>query len=76
MIAFLAGLVLALIFMNKLLAVITGIMGGAMAGLGAAMLLGGVAGAVAALLVAILVALTGIIYQAHTHKGDMSKPEK
>jgi hypothetical protein len=62
--------------MNKLLAVITGVLGGAMAGLGVAMLAGGTTGAVAGIILAVVVALSGIYYQAHTHKGDMSKPEK
>jgi hypothetical protein len=75
MVAFLIGLVLALIFMNKLLAAITGVLGGAMAGLGVVMLLPGATGGIAGLIVGVMIALTGIYYQAHTHKGDLSKPD-
>jgi hypothetical protein len=75
-IAFIIGFVIALIFMNKLLALITGVLGGAMAGLGVVMLLPGATGGIAGLIVGVIIALTGIYYQARTHKGDMSKPKK
>jgi len=74
-IAFIIGFVIALIFMNKLLAAITGVLGGAMVGLGVVMLMPDATGGIAGLIVGVIIALTGIYYQAHTHNGDLSKPD-
>jgi len=75
-VAFLAGLVLALLLMDRLLGVITGITGGAMAGYAITVFVAGDTGLYAGLAVGIVVALAGIYYQNWKHKGDLSRPDK
>jgi hypothetical protein len=76
LVAFLIGFVLALVFMDRLLGVITGISGGAMAGFAVTGFLEGAAGQFGGLAVGAIVALAGIYYQNWKHKGDLSRPDK
>lgn len=73
-VAFLAGLVLALVLMDRLLGVLTGIAGGAMAGYSMTVFIAGDSGWIAALAVGVVVALAGIYYQNWKNKGDLSRP--
>jgi hypothetical protein len=76
LVLFIVGFVIALMLMDKLLAVITGIAGGSMVGVGVMGLIPGGTGAAAGLVAAGVVALAGIYYQFSKHKGDMSRPDK
>jgi hypothetical protein len=75
-VAFLVGFVLALVLMDRLLGVITGVAGGAMAGFSMTGFIAGDPGLIAALAVGIVVALLGIYYQNWKHDGDLSRPDK
>jgi len=76
LVAFLAGFVLALILIDRLLGLITGVAGGAMAGFAVTGFSAGSAGQFAGLAVGAVVALAGIYYQNWKHKGDLSRPDK
>jgi hypothetical protein len=74
LIAFLAGFFIALLIMDKLMALLTAMAGGAMVGYGAYMLTGNNIAVLIA--VTLVVALFGLYYQFKKHGGDMSRPEE
>lgn len=76
LVAFLAGFVLALVLMDRLLGVVTGVAGGAMAGFAMTGFVDAPAGQYAGLAVGAVVALAGIYYQNWKNKGDLSRPDK
>ena len=76
LVLFIAGFVIALVLMDKLLAVITGITGGAMFGVGIMSFMSGTTGSAIGLVAAVVVAFAGIYYQFKKHNGDMSRPDK
>lgn len=74
--AFLAGFIIALVLMDRLLGVITGVAGGAMTGFAITGFVGAPSGQFAGLAVGAVVALAGIYYQNWANKGDMGRPDK
>ena len=76
LVAFLVGFVGALMLMDRLLGVITAVVGGALTGFGLYLAIGGTGGGLAGLVLGVLVALTGIYYQNHKHKGNLSRPKE
>jgi len=73
LIGFLAGFFIALMIMDKLMALLTAILGGAMVGFGAYIVYPNMV-----LLIAVTFMLTifGLYYQFKKHGGDMSRPEE